>query len=227
MPLEWDRHLESDLAQPLLLAGCVAAAAAVAAASSVGAAAAAAPAAARSLMLLPGLCTDGDSQRDIMYLPRQQKQHRQLLSLVGVSRDVSLATADAAACAFGVPAVALSESPAAGVFSVAAVEQQQQQQQQHDQEDPEQQQPLLLPGSTRGEGQQRGKQQEKDENYMSWKEVWHVFGIAALPMVGFGLMDQLIMIRLGDVRHITKRMHASMHAFARGWVDLGPLKLGR
>ncbi|XP_026192504.1 uncharacterized protein LOC34623758 [Cyclospora cayetanensis] len=38
---------------------------------------------------------------------------------------------------------------------------------------------------------------------MSWKEVWHVFGIAALPMVGFGLMDQLIMIRLGDLLDTT------------------------
>lgn len=44
---------------------------------------------------------------------------------------------------------------------------------------------------------------------MTWREIMHVFGFAALPMVGFGLMDQLIMIRLGDVSS-----QLSAHAFS-------------
>ncbi|PFH35729.1 GAF domain-containing protein [Besnoitia besnoiti] len=38
---------------------------------------------------------------------------------------------------------------------------------------------------------------------LTWNEWWRVFSFSALPMVAFGLMDQFIMIRLGDLLDTT------------------------
>lgn len=59
-----------------------------------------------------------------------------------------------------------------------------------------------------GRGEDGGKSEgRKQEAQLTWREAWHVFGVAALPMVGFGLMDQLIMIRLGDVSKQQQQKH--------------------
>ncbi|KEP66823.1 UNVERIFIED_CONTAM: GAF domain-containing protein [Hammondia hammondi] len=39
---------------------------------------------------------------------------------------------------------------------------------------------------------------EMQKGPLTWEEWWHVFGFCALPMVAFGMMDQFIMIRLGE-----------------------------
>ena len=91
-------------------------------------------------------------------------------------------------------------------------EQQHQQHQQHqqEQEQQQQQQAIAAPFSRerRSEEETRGPEDKREAGQITWREAWHVFGVAALPMVGFGLMDQLIMIRLGDVsKHLQQQQH--------------------
>lgn len=181
-PLLWELLLGSQRGQPLLMARYVAAAAAVATASCVTAIAADVPATAVRLLLIRGLCTQHDQE---------------VAELGGLPNHLPLAEENIVAPRVFATAASLHDgSSGAGLpFNTVG-----------EREQPEHKQPelLLLPGSThRGQDHQRAKPQQPDESYMSWKEVWHVFGIAALPMVGFGLMDQLIMIRLGDLLDTT------------------------
>ncbi|KAL8426470.1 hypothetical protein Efla_001772 [Eimeria flavescens] len=217
--------------QPLFAAGFPAAAGAAAAAaiSSAPAAALRQPASAcRRLMSFSTLGAEQDKQRQL----QRQLQQQQLLLLQPQPQQLllqhsagSLKLSEALSLGFWFGGRGLCAAspfrPAASSASVlaplAAREQQQEQGQRQQQqgacgasEQQQEQQALAQRDSSRSSGGGGGEQQQgggdsqqRDESYMSWKQVWHVFGIAALPMVGFGLMDQLIMIRLGDLLDTT------------------------
>ncbi|KAL8455287.1 hypothetical protein Emag_000871 [Eimeria magna] len=207
-PSHWRLALDVEGVQPLFVTSSVAAAAAAAAAATTAPTASVrqqhASSGSLSVSSRPWV---RQQQLQLLLLQRQQQQQQQT---AGFSQ-----AAEAA-----VLSPPLSEGHLRGTVTLAAAAAQQQQQQhehehemdfavrplQHEQD--EQQGRVTVSGSNTHHGgeqqqQQEARNQQQDPSYMSWKEVWHVFGIAALPMVGFGLMDQLIMIRLGDLLDTT------------------------